>query len=596
MSAVRPGDEQAPSAEKPHIFLRFLRYVAPYKHYLLLAVLGGVVKFSVPLLVPQLTRYLLDHVFLNPDLTRQAQLNQLFLYVGGLMVLFAFVWSPFTYVRHYYAGKLGSKSVFDLRCDLYYRVLRMSASFFSRNKSGGIVSRLISDIELIQNLVGSALTNVWMDFAALLLVLVFLLRIDPVITLVALVTFPLYIFFFKRFQREIKSSTHQVQTEIAAMAGNVQEKVAGSTVVRAFTQEKREERSFQRDSDHLFSTSMRRTHYQSLNMALTGLLTQLAPLIVLLYGGYVVVTGRLTVGDLVAVTLYLGPLYLPLQRFSELNVVFANAMAALDRVFEILDEQPEIRDRPGAAELGEVQGRVDFEGVSFAYDPETEGAVLEDLSFSALPGQKVALVGPSGSGKSTIISLIPRFYDVQSGAVKIDGHDVRDVKLRSLRRHIGVVLQTPVLFSGSIKENILYGKPKATDEELVEACRAANAYDFIRALPKGFETEVGEGGAMLSGGQRQRITIARAFLKDPRILILDEATSALDSESERLIQAALERLMVGRTTFVIAHRLSTIIGADKIFVLQGGRLVDAGTHDELLLREGVYRGLYRQVA
>lgn len=368
-------------------------------------------------------------MFLNPVLTREVQLQRLFLYVGGLMALFAFVWSPLTYVRHYYVGKLGSKSVFDLRCDLYYRVLRMLASFFSRNKSGDIVSRLISDVELIQNLVGSALTNVWMDFAALLLVLVFLLRIDPLVTLFALVTFPLYVFFFKRFQREIKASTHRVQAKIAAMAGNVQKKVAGRAVVSAFTQEKREERNFQRYSDHLFSTSMRRTHYQSLNMALTGLLTQLAPLIVLLYGGYVVVTGRLTVGDLVAVTLYLGLLYLPLQSFSELNVVFANATAALDRVFEILDEQPEIRDRPGATELGEVRGRVDFEGVSFAYDPQTDGAVLEDLTFSTLPGQRVALVGPSGSGKSTIVSLIPRFYDVQSRAVKIDGHDVRDVKL-----------------------------------------------------------------------------------------------------------------------------------------------------------------------
>lgn len=236
------------------------------------------------------------------------------------------------------------------------------------------------------------------------------------------------------------------------------------------------------------------------------------------------------------------------------------------------------------------------EGVSFAYDPQTEGVVLEDLTFSALPGQRVALVGPSGSGKSTIVSLIPRFYDVQAGVVKIDGHDVRDVKLCSLRRHIGVVSQTPVLFSGSIKENILHGKPKATDEELVKACRAANAYDFIRALPKGFDTEVGGGGAMLSGSQRQRVTVARAFLKDPRILILDEATSALDSESERLNQSALERLMVGGTTFVIAHRLSTIIGADKIFVLQQGRIVDAGTHEELLRRTGVYQTLYRQVA
>ena len=379
--------------------------------------------------------------------------------MGGLAALFVVVWTPFTYLRHYYAGKAGSKSVFDLRCDLYYRILRMSASFFSRNKSGSIVSRLISDIELIQNLVGSALTNIWMDLAALFVVLFFLLRIDPTITLVALVTFPLYLYFFKKFQGEIRSSTHQVQREIAAMSGNAQEKIAGSTVVRTFTQEKREEKSFQRDSDHLFAIAMRRTHFQSLNAAITGVLTNVAPLVVLLYGGYVVITGRLTIGELVAVTMYLGPLYLPLQRFSELNVVLANSMAALDRVFEVLDEEPEVRDRPRARELKEVRGKVELQHVYFAYNNfEEEGPVLEGVSFTVQPGQKVALVGPSGSGKSTIISLIPRFYDVQSGRVTIDNQDVRDLKLRDLRRHIGMVLQTPVLFSGTIKENILYGQ------------------------------------------------------------------------------------------------------------------------------------------
>ena len=287
-------------------FFRFLKYVSPYRIYLLLAILGGVVKFTIPLLLPQLTRYLLDHVLLNPEMSRQEQLRELVFYVGGLAALFVVVWTPFTYLRHYYAGKAGSKSVFDLRCDLYYRILRMSASFFSRNKSGSIVSRLISDIELIQNLVGSALTNIWMDLAALFVVLFFLLRIDPTITLVALVTFPLYLYFFKKFQGEIRSSTHQVQREIAAMSGNAQEKIAGSTVVRTFTQEKREEKSFQRDSDHLFAIAMRRTHFQSLNAAITGVLTNVAPLVVLLYGGYVVISGRLTIGELVAVTMYLG--------------------------------------------------------------------------------------------------------------------------------------------------------------------------------------------------------------------------------------------------------------------------------------------------
>ncbi len=576
-------------------FGRFLRYVKPYSGYLILASVGGIVKFTVPLLVPLVTRYLLDDVFLNDALSQRQKLGQLFLYTGGVALLFIFFWTPWVYVRHFYAGKAGQRSVFDLRCDLYYHILRMSASFFTRHKSGSIVSRLISDIELVQNLVGNAMTNVWMDFVSLSVVLVILLRIDPALTLVALLTFPPYIYYFRKFQLEIKTSSQQVQQELSSLSGNAQEKIAGSTVVRAFTGEKREQQTFFQDARQLLSSAMRSVHLQSANMAITGALTQVAPLIVLAYGGYAVIGSRLSVGDLVAVSLYLGALYLPLQRFSELNVVFANASAALERVFEIMDEHPEVRDREGALELGAVQGEVSFKEVSFRYEKNQPAPTLDRVSFTAKPGQRVALVGPSGSGKTTIISLIPRFYDVTGGGIAIDGHDVRDLSLRSLRRHVGMVLQTPVLFSGTIRENILYGKPRASDAEVVAACQAANAYDFIRSLPKGLDSEVGEGGAFLSGGQRQRITLARAFLKNPQILILDEATSALDTASERLIQSALERLMTGRTTFIVAHRLSTIQHADLILVLREGRVVEMGTHKQLMARSGSYQQLYQAV-
>lgn len=601
-----PPDAEPPSKNRSN-FVRFLAYVAPYKWYVLAGAIGGIAKFGVPLLVPEISRYLIDHVYLNESLSASAKQHELLRVIGIMTAIFVLVWSPLVYVRHYFAGLAGHKSVFDMRRDLYYRILRMSPSFFDSNKSGSIVSRLISDIELAQNLVGAALTNVWMDLASLALILYFLLRIDLGVTLMSLATFPVYIYFFRRLRDKIRATSHQVQEEISHISGNVQEKISGSRVVHAFTQEPNEERSFDSDSNRLLNTTMRRVYFQSLNMTITGVIVQLAPLIVMLYGGHRVISGSLSVGDLVAVSLYLGPLYLPLQRFAELNIVFSNAMAALDRVFQVMDAKPEIRDRPGATPLRNVTGQVEFDGVCFAYhpsihlDPEDaaryttddgRGTVLDEITFTVEPGQKVALVGPSGSGKSTVVSLLPRFYDVDCGAVRIDGVDVRDVTVRSLRGQIGMVLQSPILFSGTVYDNIRYGRPNATEQEIKQAARAANAYDFIMQMPRGFSTEVGERGTFLSGGQQQRLTIARAFLKDPRILILDEATSALDTESEKLVQAALERLMIGRTTFIIAHRLTTIENADRILVLQDGRVVESGSHAGLLAQHGVYYQLY----
>lgn len=574
--------------------MRFLQYVHPYKWWIVLAVMGGVVKFTVPLLVPLMTCHLIDDVLSvgNDVLNPEQKMRELYLYIGGMMAIFLFFFAPWVYVRHLYAGKAGHRSVFDLRCELYYRILRMSASFFSRNRSGSIVSRLISDIELAQNLVGNALTNVWMDGASIFVVLIFMWSKSPKLTLVSLVTFPIYLYFFRKLRVQLRTASYAVQQEISNLAGNVSEKISGSVVVHSFTQEKQEDRKFLQDSERLFSLNMQRIGLQSLNMAFTATLTSLAPLIVLFFGGMQIVQGQLTIGEMVAFTLWLAFLYTPLQRFSELNIIFANSMAALDRIFEIMDEAPEIVDRPDAVALDVPAGKVEFHHVCFSYQPGLP--TLKDIHFTVLPGQKVALVGPSGSGKSTLVSLIPRFYDVDSGAIRIDGQDIRDIQIKSLRKHVGMVLQEPILFSGPIRDNVLYGKPQASEAELIEACQAANAYDFIRALPNGFDTETGERGIYLSGGEKQRVTIARAFLKNPKILILDEATSSLDSESERLVQEALDRLLVGRTTFIIAHRLSTIVNADLIFVMEHGSIVESGRHEELVLGDGLYRRLYEE--
>ncbi len=578
--------------DRRHKFVRFVEYVRPYWKYLLVAVAGGIVKFTVPLLVPQVTRHLLDNVFLNPALTQKQKVDELLLWAGGMIGVFLFIYGPSVYLRHLYADKTSHRAVFNMRCDLYWRILRMSASFFQRNKTGSIMTRLLSDVALAQNLIGTALTNIWMDAIAVILVLYFLLRIDTLTTVVSLSTFPLYLFFFRRFSGEIRATTRQVQDELAVMSSSAQERIAGSVVVRAFAQEHSEKKRFEDDSERLFTTNMRRILVQSLNQSVTGTLVGISPLIVICFGGYRVITEAMTVGELIAVTMYLAPLYLPLQRFSDLNVVYANAMAALDRIYEIMDEEPEIVSVPGAVDLPQIQGEVEFDNVSFAYDRKCP--VLHDVTFRIEPGERVALVGPSGSGKTTIVSLMPRFYDVTAGRVLVDGHDVRDVTVQSLRRHIGMVLQDPILFSGSIRENILYGKPWASNDEVIEAARAANALEFIAAMPDGFESEVGERGSFLSGGQRQRITIARAFLKDPKILVLDEAMANLDPESEHLIQSAMKRLIIGRTTFIIAHRLSTVINANRILVLSAGRLVESGTHHQLLANGGIYREFHRR--
>lgn len=574
-------------------FFRFLHYVKPYWVLILFATIGGIVKFTVPLLVPQVTRYLLDDVFPNKGMNAAQKMHEMYVYLGGIIALFVFVFAPWVYVRHQLAPKAGHRAVFDLRCELYRRILRMSASFFDRNKSGSILSRLTSDVQLAQDLVGTALTNIWMDAAAVFVVLYFLFKIDIASTWVALATMPLYVLLFKKFGGEIKVSTRQVQEHLATMSGNLQEKLSGSIVVQAFAQEENEDQRFLGDSERLFNVSMKRVWWQSLNNCTVDTLTSIAPLLVTAYTGYRVIQGSLSIGGLVAINMYLTPLYLPLRRFSELNVVLANSMAALERIFDFMDTEPEVRDAPDALDSINIQGNVEFRNLHFAY-PEMDRPVLQNVNCHVAAGRNIALVGPSGAGKSTLAALIPRFYDATSGAILIDGQDVRDYRLRELRRHIGIVLQDPILFSGSIRENVLYGRPEATEKEVYAACHAANAMDFIAQLPLGIETEVGERGVLLSGGQKQRLTIARAFLTDPRILILDEATSSLDSESERLIQEALERLIKGRTTFTIAHRLSTVMHADCILVMSDGEIVESGCHAELLESGNVYRNLYEQ--
>ncbi|MTI60454.1 MAG: ABC transporter ATP-binding protein [Firmicutes bacterium] len=577
-------------------FRRFLAYVKPYWYYILLAAFGGVIKFCLPMIFPQIMRYFLDDILVNvsniSDLAKSQYIREISYYSILLLAMYLLIWIPGVYIRHHYSGKLAQKVIFDLRYSLYQHIQRMSASYFDTNKSGGIVTRLINDIQLCQNMLGNAMTNIWIDGSILFFLLLIMFNMDAVLTLISLSILPFYIFVIKTIGKKVKISSRLVQNEIEDMQGEVQEKISGAIVTRAFTMERHEEKKFHEKSKRLFDFNMMRVKLAALNFSLNGFFVKIAPVIIIWYSAISILKGKLTIGEMTAFYAYLGMFYMPIERFSQLNVVVSNSLAAIERVFEVFDKRPDVQERKNALKLKKVKGKVEFDNVSFAYNNDKK--VLKNINLKGEPGEKIALVGESGAGKSSLVNLIPRFYDVSGGQILIDEKDIRDFTLKSLRENIGIVLQEPILFSGTLKENILYGNPAASDEEIIKAAKAANAYDFIMELENGFATEVGERGVLLSGGQKQRITITRAFLSDPKILILDEATSSLDSKSENLIQSSLERLMLSRTTFIIAHRLSTIMNVDKIIVLENGEIKEIGNHQELLDKNGIYKKYFEE--
>jgi ABC-type multidrug transport system fused ATPase/permease subunit len=608
------GSEAA--AQRPPL-LRFLSYVAPHKWYIAGAAATGVLKFVIPLAFPLALKFLTDVVLARDPHAVHESTNGLveawcvavlrlapwlgegatgrLVAIGLSMLVLYLILSVASFFRSYWAGQAGHRLIFDLRFALYQHIQGMSHSFFDARRSGGIVARFVSDIQLAQNFVGSALTNVWMDSAALGFVVWILFVLEHRLAWVALAVIPFYVGLIHYFSPRIKAASLSVQEMLEDFSGELQEKIAAAAVVKAFGREEHEAKRFYASSQTLLDLTLRNVKLSSANQAATTLLTSIAPLVVVWVASTMILHGTLTVGTMIAFYAYLSSLYLPLQRFSELSVVVSNSLAAMDRIFEFFDIRPEVAEAPDAHRLERVAGRVTFSNVSFTYATRQNGhPVLHDINLDVLPGETVAIVGRSGAGKSTLVSLIPRFYDVSDGAVSIDGADLRQVTLASLRDQIGIVPQDPVLFSGSLQENLLYGKPDATEADVLGAAHAANADEFIRHLPEGYLTLVGERGIRLSGGQRQRVAIARTFLKNPPILILDEATAALDSESENLIHDALRRLMRGRTTFIIAHRLSTVMNADRIVVIEAGMICEIGRHHELLARSGVYRQLYEE--
>jgi ATP-binding cassette, subfamily B, putative efflux pump len=511
--------------------------------------------------------------------------------MAGAFFLFVVIRPPIEYYRQYYAQWVGSKILYDIRDRLFDHIQRLSLKFYANTKVGEVISRVIHDVEQTKAFVITGLMNLWLDMFTIVIAIIIMATLDPLLTLVAIAVLPLYGLSVKFFYSKLRTLTKDRSQALAEVQGHLHERVQGVTVIRSFALEDYEQEQFDVRNTKFLNKALDHTAWNAKTFMVVNTITDIAPMLVIGVAGYLAIQGALTVGSVVAFVMYMDRLYNPLRRLVNSSTTLTQAIASMDRVFEFMDEQYDIEDDPNAKELINVTGNVTFEKISFRYNEEEE-AVLKDIDLDIHAGETIALVGMSGGGKSTLVSLIPRFYDISSGRILLDGVDIRSYKVRSLRDKIGMVLQDNILFSESVKMNIMMGNPNATDEEVYDAAKAANAHEFIMGLPQGYDTKIGERGVKLSGGQKQRVAIARVFLKNPPMLILDEATSALDLESEHLIQESLERLAKDRTTFVVAHRLATITHADRIVVIENGMITEIGTHQELMDKQGSYHRLF----
>ena len=609
-----------PSAEKisRSVIFRFIRFLRPHLRLVVGAALMGVGKFTLPLAAPLVFKYVIDVLLSSPPKFDRAMqvIDRSCVELSGLagysatptsklaalrieiIALYA-VQSIASYYRNYWAGLAGYRLIFDLQRRLFSHLQSLPHSFFDQNPRGSIVSRVLNDVQQANELVGSALIDVWMDGVSLAFVVVALLMLDRRLALVALCISPLWVAFMRFFSPRIKSVSHRMQETVAEISGDVHERVVGASTIKSFCREEHEVEQFRFQTQRLFERTIDKVKLAARQEMLIQLLTRAAPTVVIWVGALMIIRGTMTLGTMVAIYFYLGFLYLPLERFAQLSVIVSASMAAVERIFGFLDLKPEISDHALSRPFAVRSGTVQFDDVSFGYNVHREtsgGLALKGLNLHVPGGHRVALVGRSGAGKTTMASLIPRFYVATGGRVLIDGRDVRHYTLKSLREHIALVAQDALLFSSSIRDNLRYARPDATDEELTRALEMANLREFVESLPEGLDTIIGERGFKISGGQRQRLAIARAFLKDSKIVIFDEATSAVDSESENLIHNAMERLMEGRTVFLIAHRLQSAVSADLIVVMDRGRIVETGKHAELKRRGGTYARLFNEQA
>lgn len=574
------------------IIKRYLAFVKPYRWKIVGTLIIGIIKFAIPLLIPFLMKYVIDDIITANHLGADDKTSRLFITMAIMLFIFVILRPPIEYYRQYFAQWTASRILYDIRDRLFTHIQKLSFKFYSNTRAGEVISRVINDVEATKDFVITGLMNLWLDAATVVIAMAIMFTLDVPLTLVSLAVFPLYMFSVRFFFGNLRKLTRERSQALAEVQSYLHERVQGMSVIKSFAIEDHEQTQFDKNNTNFLQKALDHTSWTAKAFAVVNTITDIAPLIVIAYAGYQVIHGNLSIGTMVAFMGYVERLYNPLRRLMNSSTTLTQSIASMDRVFELADVKYDIDDAPDAVEVGKVRGNIRFDNVSFAYS-EKENLVLHDINLNVKEGETIALVGMSGGGKSSLVSLIPRFYDVTKGAVLLDGIDIRKFKVRSLRDKIGMVLQDNILFSDSVKTNILLGKPDSTDEEVIMAAKAANAHEFIMNLPNGYDTTVGERGVKLSGGQKQRIAIARVFLKNPPILILDEATSALDLESEHLIQEALDKLAKNRTTFVIAHRLSTITHADRIVLIEHGRIVEVGTHAELMKKKGHYYDLFQ---
>lgn len=596
---------------------RALGYIGHYRGAAIVAYSTLLIASAAQLAVPWLVRHVVDAITegtlsrtildLPPAVQQQiaarqgttvealertaAGAEEALLSAALAIVIFALVRGVFAFLQGYMAERLSQSIAFDFRNELFAKIQRLSFSYHDRNQTGQLMIRATDDVEKVRLFVGQGLLLSLQAVVLLAGTLIILVGTNARLTLVALPVLPAALIMFMIFGAVTQPMFVRLQMRLSELNTILQENLAGIRVVKAFVREPEEIRRFEASADRHLKQNLRISVTFSLAFPLIFLIGNLGQTAVLYAAGHQIVDGTLTLGEWQEFSLYLAYVFMPLGNLGFIISLMAQAAASAQRIFEILDAPNEVEDRPGAVELGPVRGHVVFENVSFRYFKSGE-YVLRDVSFEALPGQTVALLGATGSGKTTIINLLPRFYDVTEGRVLIDGVDVRDVTLSSLRSNIGIVLQETTLFTGTIRDNIAFGRPDASLDEVIAAAKAAAAHDFIMSFPQGYDTPVGERGATLSGGQKQRIAIARALLLDPRILILDDSTSSVDLATEYRIQQALDRLMEGRTSFVIAQRISTVLNADLILVLDRGQIAARGTHEELMESSPIYVDIY----